>query len=160
MGVSTYQFANLYSWYSWPNVILPIVGGYLMDTVFGFRLCPIFRSPLLPFGVFSKLLHRPKIFGTSRTKIYFWDVQEHDQLPPQSPPSAFYADHCDFQRLFQEVFASKSCQGHLTKLNSCKKSFNIYVTDWNWKSKPGAKPGKSQYSGGLNTECVQHSNGP
>jgi MFS family permease len=38
MEISTYQFANLYAWYSWPNVILPIIGGYLMDSVFGVRL--------------------------------------------------------------------------------------------------------------------------
>lgn len=38
MDITTYQFANLYAWYSWPNVILPIVGGYLMDSVFGTRL--------------------------------------------------------------------------------------------------------------------------
>lgn len=38
MGISTYQFANLYAWYSWPNVVLPIIGGYLMDSVFGIRL--------------------------------------------------------------------------------------------------------------------------
>ena len=38
MGVTTYEFANLYSWYSWPNVILPFVGGYLMDSVLGIRI--------------------------------------------------------------------------------------------------------------------------
>ena len=31
MNITTAQFANLYSWYSWPNVILPIIGGFLMD---------------------------------------------------------------------------------------------------------------------------------
>ena len=38
MDISTYQFSLLYAWYSWPNVILPLVGGYLMDSVFGIRL--------------------------------------------------------------------------------------------------------------------------
>ncbi|TRY77914.1 hypothetical protein TCAL_07172 [Tigriopus californicus] len=38
MDISTYQFANLYAWYSWPNVILPVIGGYLMDSVLGIRL--------------------------------------------------------------------------------------------------------------------------
>ena len=38
MDISTYQFSQLYAWYSWPNVVLPIVGGYLMDSVFGIRL--------------------------------------------------------------------------------------------------------------------------
>ena len=50
MGVSTYQFANLYSWYSWPNVILPIVGGYLMDTVFGIRLGTIIFAMFIILG--------------------------------------------------------------------------------------------------------------
>eukprot|EP00088_Acartia_fossae_P043034 TRINITY_DN4526_c0_g1_i11.p1 TRINITY_DN4526_c0_g1~~TRINITY_DN4526_c0_g1_i11.p1 ORF type:complete len:594 (+),score=70.30 TRINITY_DN4526_c0_g1_i11:122-1903(+) len=38
MNITTSQFANLYSWYSWPNVVLPIIGGFLMDRVFGIRL--------------------------------------------------------------------------------------------------------------------------
>ena len=31
LNITTAQFANLYSWYSWPNVILPVIGGFLMD---------------------------------------------------------------------------------------------------------------------------------
>jgi len=31
MNITTAQFANLYAWYSWPNVVLPIIGGFLMD---------------------------------------------------------------------------------------------------------------------------------
>ena len=31
MDVTTYEFSNLYAWYAWPNVALPIIGGYLMD---------------------------------------------------------------------------------------------------------------------------------
>lgn len=38
MNITTSEFANLYSWYSWPNVVLPIIGGFLMDRVFGIRL--------------------------------------------------------------------------------------------------------------------------
>jgi len=37
MNITTSEFANLYAWYSWPNVILPIVGGFLMDRVLGIR---------------------------------------------------------------------------------------------------------------------------
>jgi len=37
MNITTAQFANLYSWYSWPNVVLPVVGGFLMDRVLGIR---------------------------------------------------------------------------------------------------------------------------
>ena len=29
MHVNTYQFMNLYAYYSWPNVVLPIIGGKL-----------------------------------------------------------------------------------------------------------------------------------
>jgi MFS family permease len=50
MGISTYQFANLYAWYSWPNVILPIVGGYLMDSVFGIRLGTIIFAVFIIIG--------------------------------------------------------------------------------------------------------------
>lgn len=55
MGISTYSFANLYSWYNWPNVILPIIGGYLMDSVFGIRLGTIIFALIIIIGqvVFS-----------------------------------------------------------------------------------------------------------
>ena len=56
MGVSTYQFANLYSWYSWPNVVLPIVGGYLMDTVFGIRLGTIIFALFIIIGELAKVV--------------------------------------------------------------------------------------------------------
>ena len=58
MGVSTYQFANLYSWYSWPNVILPIVGGYLMDTVFGIRLGTIIFAMFIILGKTDRKTNR------------------------------------------------------------------------------------------------------
>ena len=29
---------SFYSWYSWPNVVLSLFGGFLMDRVFGIRL--------------------------------------------------------------------------------------------------------------------------
>ena len=50
MDVTTYQFANLYAWYSWPNVVLPIVGGYLMDSVFGIRLGTILFALFIIIG--------------------------------------------------------------------------------------------------------------
>jgi hypothetical protein len=31
MGLTTSEFVYLYSWYSWPNVVLCFVGGFLMD---------------------------------------------------------------------------------------------------------------------------------
>lgn len=38
LNMSEVQFTALYSVYSWPNVVLNIVGGFLMDRVFGIRL--------------------------------------------------------------------------------------------------------------------------
>ena len=66
MGITTYQFENLYAWYSWPNVVLPIIGGYFVDNVFGMRLSAfifasfillgkvfVFKSELITFKVSS-----------------------------------------------------------------------------------------------------------
>ena len=53
MDITTYQFANLYAWYSWPNVILPIVGGYLMDSIFGTRLGATIFAAFIIAGVLS-----------------------------------------------------------------------------------------------------------
>lgn len=38
LKLSTSEYSNLYSWYSWPNVVLSMVGGFLIDKVFGIRL--------------------------------------------------------------------------------------------------------------------------
>ena len=53
MHINTYQFSNLYSWYSWPNVVLPIVGGYLMDSVFGIRLGTVIFAVFICLGNFK-----------------------------------------------------------------------------------------------------------
>ena len=37
LGMSTKKFVLLYSIYSWPNVILCFIGGFLIDAVFGIR---------------------------------------------------------------------------------------------------------------------------
>ncbi|CAB4055135.1 Major facilitator superfamily domain-containing protein 1 [Lepeophtheirus salmonis] len=50
MGINTYKFAELYAWYSWPNTILPIIGGYLMDRIFVGAFTGNF--PLMQFGRF------------------------------------------------------------------------------------------------------------
>ena len=34
MHVNTFQFENLYAYYSWPNVVLPIIGGELIGHKF------------------------------------------------------------------------------------------------------------------------------
>lgn len=56
MDISTYQFENLYAFYSWPNVFLPIIGGYLLDNVFGIRLgAVIFASFILAGQLLTSL---------------------------------------------------------------------------------------------------------
>lgn len=34
MNLTTSQFVYLYSWYSWPNVIMCFIGGFLIDRLF------------------------------------------------------------------------------------------------------------------------------
>ena len=50
MSISTYQFEKLYALYSWPNVVLPIIGGYLLDNVFGIRLGAVLFSGFILAG--------------------------------------------------------------------------------------------------------------
>ena len=50
MGVSVTQYALLYSLYSWPNVILSVFGGYLIDRVFGVRVGTIVFSAFVCLG--------------------------------------------------------------------------------------------------------------
>uniref|UniRef100_A0A8C4ZLH4 Lysosomal dipeptide transporter MFSD1 n=1 Tax=Gadus morhua TaxID=8049 RepID=A0A8C4ZLH4_GADMO len=42
MNLNTSQFMQLYAWYSWPNVILCFLGGFLLDRVFGIRFVFLF----------------------------------------------------------------------------------------------------------------------
>jgi hypothetical protein len=50
MDITTYQFENLYAFYSWPNVFLPILGGYLLDNVFGIRLGAVIFAGFICIG--------------------------------------------------------------------------------------------------------------
>ena len=50
MGVSVTKYALLYSLYSWPNVILSVFGGYLLDRVFGVRLGTVIFSVFVCLG--------------------------------------------------------------------------------------------------------------
>ena len=50
MGVSVTQYALLYSLYSWPNVILSVFGGYLIDRVLGVRLGTLIFSAFVCLG--------------------------------------------------------------------------------------------------------------
>ncbi|KPP67673.1 Major facilitator superfamily domain-containing protein 1-like [Scleropages formosus] len=38
MDLNTSSFMQLYAWYSWPNVVLCFLGGFLLDRVFGIRI--------------------------------------------------------------------------------------------------------------------------
>ncbi|XP_064393937.1 major facilitator superfamily domain-containing protein 1-like isoform X2 [Halichondria panicea] len=50
MGIDTAQYSLLYSLYSWPNVILSIFGGFLLDRVFGIRIGTVVFSALIVVG--------------------------------------------------------------------------------------------------------------
>lgn len=52
MSVSTAEYSLLYSWYSWPNVVLCFFGGYLTDKVFGIRWGAIIFCTIVLFGQF------------------------------------------------------------------------------------------------------------
>ncbi|KAJ2953687.1 hypothetical protein O0L34_g1304 [Tuta absoluta] len=48
--LNTSEFALLYSIYSWPNVILCFIGGYLIDRLFGVRLGTIIYMTIVMIG--------------------------------------------------------------------------------------------------------------
>lgn len=50
MGVTTTQYTSLYAMYSWPNVILGLFGGYLIDKVVGVRIGTIIFLFLICLG--------------------------------------------------------------------------------------------------------------
>lgn len=50
LSITTATFTAFYSWYSWPNVVLCFLGGYLIDRVFGIRIGAIFFSSLVFLG--------------------------------------------------------------------------------------------------------------
>ena len=55
MEVSVTKYALLYSLYSWPNVILSVFGGYLLDRVLGVRLGTLIFSGFVCLGqVYNK----------------------------------------------------------------------------------------------------------
>ena len=53
MKVSDVEFGLLTSLYSWPNVVLPVVGGYLIDRVFGLRIASVL---FIAFCIVGRLL--------------------------------------------------------------------------------------------------------
>ena len=50
LKINTGQFTMFYSLYSWPNVILCFVGGFLIDRVFGVRWGAIIFGGLVTVG--------------------------------------------------------------------------------------------------------------
>lgn len=64
LHMPTSQFVLLYSIYSWPNVILCFIGGFLLDSVFGIRLGTIIYMGLTLIGQI--------IFATGATINTFW----------------------------------------------------------------------------------------
>lgn len=50
MQVNTTKFMLLYAWYSWPNVILCFLGGFLIDRIFGIRWGTVIFSCFVCIG--------------------------------------------------------------------------------------------------------------
>ncbi|XP_022183884.1 major facilitator superfamily domain-containing protein 1 [Nilaparvata lugens] len=50
MTLSTTEFVYLYSWYSWPNIVLCFIGGFLLDRVFGIQYGTVFYTTLVVIG--------------------------------------------------------------------------------------------------------------
>ena len=65
MGVSVTQYALLYSLYSWPNVILSVFGGYLIDRVLGVRLGTLIFSGFVCLGQVNNLPPSPSPLSLS-----------------------------------------------------------------------------------------------
>ncbi|VDN13614.1 unnamed protein product [Dibothriocephalus latus] len=62
------QFMNLYAFYSWPNVVISLLGGFLIDRVFGVRWGGIIFS-LVIFG--GQLLFGIAVMFSSVPLMYF-----------------------------------------------------------------------------------------
>ncbi|ERE90983.1 major facilitator superfamily domain-containing protein 1 [Cricetulus griseus] len=50
MQVNTTKFMLLYAWYSWPNVVLCFLGGFLIDRIFGIRWGTVIFSCFVCIG--------------------------------------------------------------------------------------------------------------
>ena len=86
MNMTTAQFANLYSWYSWPNVVLPVVGGFLMDRVLGIRFGTMVFAFIICIGqaIFSLggFLDRLWVMEIGRWKLF---DNAHKRSPDNKP---------------------------------------------------------------------------
>ncbi|KZC04201.1 Major facilitator superfamily domain-containing protein 1, partial [Dufourea novaeangliae] len=64
LQMSTSKFVLLYSIYSWPNIILCFIGGFLLDSIFGIRFGTVIYMGLTLIGQI--------IFATGATINAFW----------------------------------------------------------------------------------------
>jgi MFS family permease len=64
LNMSTSKFSLLYSIYSWPSVVLTIIGGFLIDRIFGIRFGTILFLSIQTVGQF--------IFAVGVTINEFW----------------------------------------------------------------------------------------
>ncbi|XP_056329392.1 major facilitator superfamily domain-containing protein 1 isoform X1 [Danio aesculapii] len=64
MNLNTASFMQLYAWYSWPNVVLCFLGGFLLDRVFGIRLGTVIFSLFVLVGQI--------IFAAGALANHFW----------------------------------------------------------------------------------------
>lgn len=64
LNITSTQFSMIYSIYSWPNVVLCFVGGFLIDRVFGIRLGTIIYLFILLIGQL--------LFATGGLMNTFW----------------------------------------------------------------------------------------
>ncbi|KAJ7995145.1 hypothetical protein DPEC_G00241530 [Dallia pectoralis] len=64
MNLNTSMFMQLYAWYSWPNVVLCFLGGFLLDRVFGIRVGTIIFAMFVCIG--------QVIFAAGAVLNHFW----------------------------------------------------------------------------------------
>ena len=50
MDLSHRKYKYFYLVYTWPNVIIPVIGGYLLDRYFGIRIDTFIFCALICFG--------------------------------------------------------------------------------------------------------------
>ena len=66
LNMSEVEFMNLYAWYSWPNVVLSFVGGFLIDKAIDLNFF-FFRVRFLPYRHFEEIsISRRNSNGTYR----------------------------------------------------------------------------------------------
>ena len=68
LNLTNSEFMSLYAWYSWPNVFLCFVGGYLIDAVLGRRLAG------LVFSMFVLIGQAALAFGVSQSSLWMMDI--------------------------------------------------------------------------------------